>query len=62
MLNLLSQKYLRSHFKDLEFTYDLFSRRSWTRNEGAVFAIERAMEIEPNLKVTLPNIVNENLF
>jgi hypothetical protein len=26
---------------------------SWVRNEGAVFAIKRAMEIEPNLKVTL---------
>jgi len=38
------------------------SRRSWARNEGAVFAIKRAMEAEPNLKVTLPNIVDENLF
>ena len=38
------------------------SRRSWARNEGAVFAIKRAMEIEPNLKVTLPNFVDENLF
>jgi len=38
------------------------SRRSWARNEGAVFAIKRAMETEPNLKVTLPNFVDENLF
>lgn len=38
------------------------SRRSWARNEGAVFAIKRAMEAEPNLKVTLPNIVDEGLF
>ena len=38
------------------------SRRSWARNEGAVFAIKRAMEIEPNLKVTLPNLVDENLL
>jgi urocanate hydratase len=38
------------------------SRRSWARNEGAVFAIKRAMEVEPLLKVTLPNIVDENLF
>ena len=38
------------------------SRRSWARNEGAVFAIKRAMESEPNLKVTLPNNVDENLF
>lgn len=38
------------------------SRRSWARNEGAVFAIKRAMEIEPNLKVTLPNEVDESLL
>lgn len=38
------------------------SRRSWARNEGAVFAIKRAMQAEPNLKVTLPNIVDEGLF
>ncbi|WP_178985797.1 urocanate hydratase [Winogradskyella helgolandensis] len=38
------------------------SRRSWARNEGAVFAIKRAMEIEPNLKVTLPNFVDDSLF
>jgi len=38
------------------------SRRSWARNEGAVFAIKRAMEIEPNLKVTLPNLVDDNII
>jgi len=38
------------------------SRRSWARNEGAVFAIKRAMEAEPLLKVTLPNEVSEELF
>src|SRR5690554_4187301 len=38
------------------------SRRSWARNEGAVFAIKRAMETEPLLKVTLPNIVDDNLL
>jgi urocanate hydratase len=38
------------------------SRRSWARNEGAVFAIKRAMEVEPLLKVTLPNLVDETLF
>ena len=38
------------------------SRRSWARNEEAVFAIKRAMEIEPNLKVTLPNKVDDNLM
>ncbi len=38
------------------------SRRSWARNEGAVFAIKRAMETEPNLKVTLPNTVDDDLL
>ncbi|WP_439152185.1 urocanate hydratase [Winogradskyella sp.] len=38
------------------------SRRSWARNEGAIFAIKRAMETEPNLKVTLPNEVDNNLL
>ena len=41
---------------------DGISRRSWARNEGAIFAIKRAMEAEPNLKVTLPNFVDEDLF
>ncbi len=38
------------------------ARRSWARNEGAVFAIKRAMEQEPRLKVTLPNTVDDALF
>jgi urocanate hydratase len=38
------------------------SRRSWARNEGAVFAIKRAMEVEPLLKVTLPNLVDDKLL
>ncbi len=38
------------------------SRRSWARNEGAIFAIKRAMETQPLLKVTLPNIVDEDLL
>ena len=38
------------------------SRRSWARNEGAIFAIKRAMESEPNLKVTLPNTVDDKLL
>lgn len=38
------------------------ARRSWARNEGAMFAIKRAMEENPNLKVTLPNLVDENLL
>ncbi len=42
------------------------SRRSWARNEGAVSAIQRAMDANPMLKVTLPNeaddMLIENLF
>ena len=38
------------------------SRRSWARNEGALFAIKRAMQTQPLLKVTLPNMVDEHLF
>ena len=38
------------------------ARRSWARNDEAIFAIKRAMEAEPNLKVTLPNTVNKNLL
>ncbi|PAM95678.1 urocanate hydratase [Flavobacterium sp. IR1] len=38
------------------------SRRSWARNDEAIFAIKRAMETQPLLKVTLPNLVDENLL
>ncbi len=38
------------------------ARRSWARNEGAMTAIQRAMQAEPRLKVTLPNLVDEQLL
>ncbi|MBB1138658.1 urocanate hydratase [Myroides sp. WP-1] len=38
------------------------ARRNWARNKEATFAIKRAMEAEPLLKVTLPNIVDESLL
>jgi urocanate hydratase len=38
------------------------SRRSWARNEGAIFAIKRAMKSQPLLNITLPNQVDEALF
>ncbi|MFN4197578.1 MAG: urocanate hydratase [Flavobacterium sp.] len=38
------------------------ARRNWARNEGAVFAIKRAMETQPLLKVTIPNIVDDSLL
>lgn len=37
------------------------ARRNWARNEGAIFAIKRAMEVEPRLKVTIPNLVEEDI-
>lgn len=38
------------------------ARRNWARNEGAIFAIKRAMEEEPRLKVTIPNLVDDDLL
>ncbi len=38
------------------------SRRNWAKNDGAVFAIKRAMEETPELKVTLPNIADDDLI
>lgn len=38
------------------------ARRSWARNEGAMDAIRREMERTPLLKVTLPNLTDENLI
>ena len=37
------------------------ARRSWARNEGAMFAIKREMERTPGLKVTLPNLADDKL-
>ena len=37
-------------------------RRSWARNEGAIFAAKREMSRTPGLKVTLPNIADEKLI
>jgi urocanate hydratase len=38
------------------------SRRSWARNEEALFAIKREMERTPELKITLPNLVEDGLL
>ncbi len=35
------------------------ARRSWARNEEALFAIKREMARRPDLKVTLPNLVDD---
>ena len=38
------------------------ARRSWARNKEAIFAIKREMKKNPELKVTLPNFVDDSLF
>ncbi|TNE71688.1 MAG: urocanate hydratase [Bacteroidetes bacterium] len=38
------------------------ARRSWARNEGAIFAIKRAMQVEPKLKVTIPELVEDTII
>lgn len=38
------------------------SRRNWARNPNATFAIKRAMEANPGLTVTLPNLVSDDLL
>ena len=38
------------------------SRRSWARNKGSMDAIKRQMEHTPNLQVTMPNLVDEDVI
>jgi len=38
------------------------ARRSWARNDEAMFAIKREMERRPDLKITIPNLVEDNLL
>jgi urocanate hydratase len=38
------------------------ARRNWARNEGAIFTAKRAMKLEPKLKITLPNNVEDDLL
>lgn len=38
------------------------ARRSWARNEGSIRSIEREMERTPGLKVTLPNLVDDDIL
>jgi len=37
------------------------ARRAWARNENALTAIKRAMELDANLKVTIPEIVDDDI-
>ena len=43
-------------------TFFIVTRRSWARNKEANFAIERAMKMNPNLKVTMPNTADDDLI
>jgi len=38
------------------------TRRSWARNKGSMDAIKREMERTPELKVTLPNLVDDDVI
>ena len=38
------------------------ARRSWARNKEALFAIKREMEKTQNLKVTIPNLVDDSII
>ena len=38
------------------------ARRSWARNDGATFAITKAMEKDPKLDVTLPKLVDSTIL
>ncbi len=38
------------------------ARRSWARNDEAIFSIKRAMKKEPRLKVTIPELVDDSLI
>lgn len=54
----------RERLKSMIF-YDVnngIARRSWARNEEALFAIQREMERTPSLKVTIPNFVDDRIL
>ena len=38
------------------------ARRSWARNKGAIFAIQREMDRTQGLKVSIPNLVDDDLL
>lgn len=37
------------------------ARRSWARNNGAIWAVKQAMEMEPLMKVTIPEIADDEV-
>ncbi|MGI6222075.1 MAG: urocanate hydratase [Prevotella sp.] len=38
------------------------ARRSWARNKGSMDAIQREMERRPDMKVTMPNLVDDSII
>ena len=38
------------------------ARRSWARNDEAMWTLKRAMDNDPDLRVTMPNIVDESIL
>ncbi len=38
------------------------ARRSWARNKGAIYAVKRAMDAEPDMKVTIPEIADDEII
>ncbi len=38
------------------------TRRSWARNKGAMYAARRAMEQNPSLRITFPNVADDDLI
>jgi urocanate hydratase len=38
------------------------ARRSWARNDAAIYTIEREMDRFPDLKVTIPNLVDDEVL
>lgn len=54
----------RRHIDEMLF-WDVtngLARRSWARNDGAMSAIHRQMQCNPLLKVTMPNIADDELI
>ena len=38
------------------------ARRSWARNQGSMDAIRREMERTPDLRVTMPHLVDDDII
>ncbi|WP_455169759.1 hypothetical protein, partial [Aegicerativicinus sediminis] len=54
----------RTNISNMLF-YDVtngIARRNWARNDEAMFAIKREMTRRPNLQVTIPELVDDNIL